>query len=76
MVAVLYAISLPLSATWDFRYADRVRRGLARVRAYLLFRRDPALHRQLLEDLAWLRREAIALDSVVDGTPARDTAVA
>jgi 1-acyl-sn-glycerol-3-phosphate acyltransferase len=76
MVAVLYAISLPLSATWDFRYADRVRRGLARVRAYLLFRRDPALHRRLLEDLAWLRREAIALDSVLDGTPARDTAVA
>jgi hypothetical protein len=74
-VAVLYAISLPLSATWDFRYADRVRRGLSRVRTYLRFRRDPALHRQLLEDLAWVRSEAIALDSVLDGTPARDTAV-
>lgn len=64
-VTTVYAITLPLSATWDFRYADRVRRAIARVRVYLRFRRDPALHHRLLDELGWLRREAIALDSLM-----------
>ena len=28
ITALVYAISLPISATWDFRYADRVRRAV------------------------------------------------
>jgi glycerol-3-phosphate O-acyltransferase/dihydroxyacetone phosphate acyltransferase len=64
-VAMVYAVSLPLSATWDFRYADRLRRGIARVRTYLQFRRDPDLHRCLLDDLAWLRDEAVALNALI-----------
>jgi hypothetical protein len=63
IAAVLYAVSLPLSATWDFKYADRLRRAAARVRTYLRFRRDPDFHQRLREDVAWLRREAIALDA-------------
>jgi 1-acyl-sn-glycerol-3-phosphate acyltransferase len=63
--AAAYAISLPLSATWDFRYADRLRRGVARIRAYLRFRRAPDLHERLRADLEWLRGEAIALDGLV-----------
>ena len=65
IVAVLYAVSLPLSATWDFRYADRLRRAAARVRTYLRFRRDPGFHQRLRDDVAWLRDEAIALDALI-----------
>lgn len=65
IAVVTYAISLPLSATWDFRYADRLRRATARVRTYLRFRRDPGLHQRLRDDVAWLRGEAIALDALV-----------
>jgi hypothetical protein len=65
IAAVLYAVSLPLSATWDFRYADRLRRAAARVRTYLRFRRDPGFHQRLRDDVAWLRREAIAIDASI-----------
>ena len=66
IAAIVYSVSLPLSASWDFRYADRLRRGAVRVRTYLRFRRDPAIHRQLLNDLTWLRAEARELDSVLE----------
>lgn len=66
VVAALYAATLPVSATWDFRYADRRRRGVARVRAYLAFRREPATRQRLLADLNWLRNEARALESLLD----------
>lgn len=66
VVATGYLVTLPLSATWDFRYADRRRRASARVRTYVRFRRDPALQRYLLAELAWLRREALALDVAID----------
>ena len=64
-----YAVSLPPSATWDFRYADRRRRASARVRTYLRFRREPALQQLLLAELEWLRTEALALNSAVDQVP-------
>ena len=63
IVAIIYAVSLPFSATWDFRYADRIRRAIARIRTYLRFRRDPDLHRAAAAELAWLRDEAVALDA-------------
>lgn len=69
VAATLYGASLPLSATWDFRYADRLRRGVARVRTYLRFRLEPSLYHQLRNDLAWLRGEAIALDTLIVRTP-------
>jgi len=65
IAAIVYAVSLPLSATWDFRYADRFRRGVIRARTYLRFRRDPHVHQQLLDDLSWLRAEAHELDSLL-----------
>jgi len=68
--AALYGASLPLSATWDFRYADRLRRGVARVRTYFRFRRDTSIHQRLHEDLLWLRGEAIALEALIP--PARN----
>ena len=63
--ALAYAVLLPISASWDFRYADRIRRGIRRIRGFLQFRRDPALQAQLLEDARQLREEAVALDSWV-----------
>lgn len=69
VIGAVYAVSLPPSATWDFRYADRRRRATARVRTYLRFRREPVLQQQLLSDLMWLRSEALALNSAVDQTP-------
>jgi hypothetical protein len=69
MVGAAYAASLPPSATWNFRYADRRRRASARVRTYLRFRRKPELQQQLLTELMWLRNEAIALNSAVDHAP-------
>ena len=68
LIATAYAISLPLSATWDIRYADRRRRAVARIRTYLLFRRRPELHEQLLTDRTWLRREAVELDASLSPT--------
>jgi glycerol-3-phosphate O-acyltransferase / dihydroxyacetone phosphate acyltransferase len=66
VIGAVYAVSLPPSATWDFRYADRRRRATARVRTYLRFRREPVLQQQLRSELMWLRSEALALNSAVD----------
>lgn len=74
--ASAYAVSLPLSATWDFRYADRVRRGLARVRTYVRLRRNPELHQQLRAQVDWLRSEATALDTLIGQSIASPVSVA
>jgi hypothetical protein len=74
VAAIPYGVSLPMSATWDFRYTDRLRRGVARVRSYLRFRQDPSLYHRLRDDLAWLRGEAIALDALIVRTPAAPAA--
>jgi hypothetical protein len=65
LVAFGYTASLPVSATWDFRYADRVRRGAARVRTYWQLRHDQVLHGRLHDELIWLRTEAAALDGLL-----------
>ena len=65
ITTLAYAISLPISATWDFRYADRLRRAIARVRTYIRFRHDRRLHDHLLRELAWLRADAIELDALL-----------
>lgn len=72
LIAAVYAISLPLSATWDIRYADRRRRAMARIRTYFVFRREPRLHQQLLTELAWLRREGIDLNVLLRRTPGHE----
>jgi 1-acyl-sn-glycerol-3-phosphate acyltransferase len=41
--ALAYLVSLPLSATWDLLYADRLRRVRRRMHTFLLFRRSPGL---------------------------------
>lgn len=73
--AAIYALSLPVSATWDFRYADRVRRAARRVRTYLLLRRNRDLQQELLSEIEWLRGEAVSLDAAIDRAPRRGTVV-
>jgi len=65
-VGLFYAASLPLSASWDLRYADRRRRAIARVRTYLQLRRDPALRERLAGEVAWLRTEALSLNELLE----------
>lgn len=60
--AAAYLISLPLAATVDLRFRDRLDRAWDRIRAYFVFRREPRLHDQLRAELRWLRDEALALE--------------
>lgn len=63
--ALLYLVSLPLTATWDFTLADRFARARERMHAYRLFRRDPELHRRLCLELDSLRTEAAEIERAV-----------
>ena len=75
IAAAIYALSLPVSATWDFRYEDRVRRAARRVRTYLRLRRNPDLQQQLSTEIEWLRGEAVSLDAAIDRAAPRGTLV-
>ena len=66
--AALYATSLTPSATWDLRYRERLHRLSRRIRAWRVFRHDPALQARLRTELLGLRDEATAIAS---GMPAR-----
>ncbi len=59
---VVYLVSLPLAATWDWRFRDRLHRARARMQTYFHFRRDPALQRRLLDEAHRLREEALELE--------------
>ncbi|MFN2399610.1 MAG: lysophospholipid acyltransferase family protein [Gemmatimonadaceae bacterium] len=62
--ALLYLISLPIAASWDFRFRDRMRRAAKRMRTYFLFRSDETLRHRLATELEWVRNEAIALEAL------------
>ena len=66
VIGLVYAATLPGSASWDLRYADRRRRAAARIRTYLRLRRDPTLHESLVCDVSWLRNEAMALNEAIE----------
>jgi glycerol-3-phosphate O-acyltransferase/dihydroxyacetone phosphate acyltransferase len=61
-VSIAYLASLPIAADINFYLSDRLRRAVYRARAFLRFRRDPALHRRLLEELSELRADVLAFD--------------
>lgn len=61
--ALAYLATLPVSASWDFRFRDYVSRAVARVRAYFWLRRNPELREALRAEVRWLREEAIAIES-------------
>lgn len=57
-----YLISLPLAATWDLRFRDRLARAVKRMRTYFQFRRDHTLQSRLASELGWLRSEAVGIE--------------
>ena len=67
--ALAYLATLPLSAGWDFTLRERFRRAHQRTRTWFLFRRDPALQQRLRAEVAWLRREAAAIERGVAAVP-------
>ena len=66
--ALAYLLSLPPAARWALRYADRLAHARRRMRAYLLFRREPALRRELAGEVAWVRSEAQSLARELEPT--------
>lgn len=60
-------VTLPMSATWDFELRDRAARARQRIRAFWLFRREPALQRELRASLQTVRREAASLEQDATG---------
>ena len=73
---VAYLVSLPPSATWDFRFRDRARRARRRMRAYLHMRARPELTAWLRAEAAWLGAEAVVIERAVSQSPTaeRETA--
>ncbi len=63
--AVLYLAALPPSASLDFWMSDRHHRALARARAYLTLRRNPALRAALRLEASDIRASARQLDERV-----------
>jgi glycerol-3-phosphate O-acyltransferase / dihydroxyacetone phosphate acyltransferase len=69
----LYLVSLPIAADINFMLSDRLRRAHQRGRAFLRFRRDPALQQRLTEELMRLRHEVESFEARLAGN---DEAVA
>lgn len=62
-----FLLTLVPSASSDLRYGDRTRRARARARAYLRFRREPALQQALLAEADGIRQEAGQLERLTAG---------
>lgn len=65
LIAIGVLLALPLLADCDFALRDRAERARARVRAYLRFRREPALQRALVGGIADARNEAAELERLL-----------
>lgn len=65
VVALLTLAALPFLAECDFALRDRAARARARVRAYLRFRREPALQQALAGAIAAARSEAAELERLL-----------
>ena len=73
--ALAYVVSLPASATRDFRLRDYVSRARDRSRAYRTLRRDTALRERLQAEMRWLRAEASAIEEEAGGGAVREVVV-
>jgi glycerol-3-phosphate O-acyltransferase/dihydroxyacetone phosphate acyltransferase len=67
--AAIYLASLPIAADVNFLLSDRVSGAARRARAFLLFRKEPILHQQLIVELAELRAEVTSLDRELGASP-------
>ena len=75
LAAALYLVSLPIAADVNFIFRERLERAAGRARTYRLFQRNPGLQSRLVEELHWLRTEALAVDALLLD-PRSSTAVA
>jgi 1-acyl-sn-glycerol-3-phosphate acyltransferase len=66
LAAAAYLVSLPAAADVDLRFTERTRHARQRMRAYLRFRRDPALRERLCADHAWLTGEIAELSRALE----------
>ena len=69
-VALIYLASLPIAADINFLIRERLVRARRRAKAFLVFRRDPALRNRLVSELESLRADVRALDrelGAIDG---------
>jgi 1-acyl-sn-glycerol-3-phosphate acyltransferase len=65
LFAAVVLLALPLLADCDFALRDRAGRARARVRAYLRFRREPALQRTFVGGIAAARAEAAEMERLL-----------
>jgi glycerol-3-phosphate O-acyltransferase / dihydroxyacetone phosphate acyltransferase len=66
-VALLYLASLPIAADINFSIRERLSRARRRAKAFLVFRREPALRERLMNELASLRGDVRTLDQELGG---------
>jgi len=66
--ATAYLLTLPIAEDFALRFQERMSRAYERMRAYLTFRRDPALHRTLRAERAWLRDASLELEEELLGS--------
>lgn len=62
LAAAAYLVSLPIAADVNFYLSDRLRRALLRARAWVRFRRDPALQAKLCTELEALRNDVVRFE--------------
>lgn len=63
---IVFASSLPLSATVLLRYRDRIRDVRRRIRTFLLWLRNPGLRKRLEIELCEWRDQVAALEQMLD----------
>lgn len=63
--AAAYLLSLPPSASWDFRLRDRGNRAHQRVRTWLQLRGDAGVRDRLQDEAKWISEEAAALERLL-----------
>ncbi len=73
--ALAYLASLPIAADINFSIRERLVRVRRRARAFLVFRRDPALRDRLMSELASLRDDVRRLDRELGGIDGPSDAV-
>jgi hypothetical protein len=60
--AIIYLVSLPVTADINFYLSDRLHRATQRARAFLRFQRDPELRVQLASEITALREDIAEFD--------------
>jgi hypothetical protein len=65
LLAIATVLALPVLADCDFALRDRAARARARLRAYLRFRREPALQRALIGGISAARNDAAELERLL-----------